>query len=212
VPKYQPVADRHEAFIQAYLGEAHRNATQAALLAGYAPASAAQQGCELLKHPKVAPRIRDVVERQSISVTRALENLSALAETSLVNIKITARDVIAANELILKAHGALLDKRPDARVTVHIGFLPTLDGVQPAITIATSDAQALPDVLSTALPRLTAGISDPLPIALPIAADVPREVPQELRRRQSVDVAGDNFCHPSLSPGLPLEQPADIEV
>jgi hypothetical protein len=114
--------DRHEAFIKAYLGEANRNATHAALVAGYSLKIAEQQGYALLHDPRIAPRIAEAIVRNSISSERALQNLSEIACATAF--RPSARDIIYANEVILKAHGALADKRPDARVTVHIGFLP----------------------------------------------------------------------------------------
>lgn len=44
------------------------NATHAAIKAGYSPDSAAQQGCELLKNPKVAAEIRRLKDRARVEL------------------------------------------------------------------------------------------------------------------------------------------------
>jgi hypothetical protein len=112
----------HEAFLKAYLGEANMNASHAAIAIGVSPTYAAQRGYELLHDPRIAARIADAIARKTITSNRALANLAEVACAEVV--KPSPRDIIYANEVILKAHGALADKRPDARVTVHIGFLP----------------------------------------------------------------------------------------
>ena len=140
------VNDKHEAFLRAYLGECNMNASHAAIAIGVSPTSAAQRGYELLHKPQIAARIAEAIALKTITSTRALANLAEIANAEAI--KPSPRDIIYANEVILKAHGALADKRPDARVTVQIGFLPqrpdraalTAPDPLPLIDITTDDS------------------------------------------------------------------------
>lgn len=65
---------------------------------------------------------------EQLTAGHALQNLSTIANTQPK--AFTGADVIKANELILKVHGALNDKHTEARVTVNIGFLVSDGTVQ----------------------------------------------------------------------------------
>lgn len=56
---------RYKSFAKAYMGKALRNATQAAILAGYSPRTAKVQGCNLLTDPNVRRLMRLEAERSA---------------------------------------------------------------------------------------------------------------------------------------------------
>ena len=68
---------RQELFIVEYLK--CLNATKAAIAAGYSEKSAAETGCELLKNPKVASRIREHFDNYAMSAAEVLANLAEIA-------------------------------------------------------------------------------------------------------------------------------------
>ncbi|AIB11794.1 hypothetical protein ABAZ39_07230 [Azospirillum argentinense] len=63
------------------------NGTQAAIRAGYSPASAAQQACDLLKHPKVSKAIAEAerlrAERTNVTADRVLQELARMGLADL---------------------------------------------------------------------------------------------------------------------------------
>ena len=131
---------RHKAFVAAYLGEANCNATQAAILAGYSPATAKQQGSRLLTRVDVLKAINQKVEKAELSTDRMLSNVGRIANTTPQ--KVSTMAILKANALILRVNGALNDHQHDSRIQVNIGFLgqPTA-----ALTVTTSRAPLLPD-------------------------------------------------------------------
>ncbi|MCB0302836.1 MAG: terminase small subunit [Calditrichaeota bacterium] len=72
---------KQEAFCREYVVD--RNATQAAIRAGYSERTAGFQGHDALKKPKVAKRIAeleaDIAERNDISVDRLVQELKEIA-------------------------------------------------------------------------------------------------------------------------------------
>lgn len=81
----RPLTEKQLRFIEHYVIE--QNATQAALKAGYAQASAGQKGHQLLKHPQVGPEIRrrlaDLSERHGIDAERVLLEVKRLATSDV---------------------------------------------------------------------------------------------------------------------------------
>jgi phage terminase small subunit len=65
------------------------NATQAALRAGYSPASAHQIGCELLKNPQIkrfiAEHVNQVLRDADVQTSRLLEELYAIALSDITD-------------------------------------------------------------------------------------------------------------------------------
>ena len=70
-------AQRREAFVAAYLSNG-RNATQAAITAGYAAHSARQRGCMMLSEPRVAARVAEA-NRSAMAVAGAVVSKQANA-------------------------------------------------------------------------------------------------------------------------------------
>lgn len=68
---------RQELFIIEYLK--CFNATKAALAAGYSEKSASETGCELLKNPKVAARIREHLDNNAMTAAEVLAHLADIA-------------------------------------------------------------------------------------------------------------------------------------
>lgn len=119
---------KRKAFIRAYFGDAHGNATKAAELAGYSPHTAKQQGSRLLSHVDVQRALQRHAQKDDASTVRCIANVSAIANHAPQ--KLTGSEILKANELLLKVNGALRDKPSDSRVTVNIGFL-TATGTHP---------------------------------------------------------------------------------
>jgi phage terminase small subunit len=129
---------KRKAFIRAYLGSAKGNATEAAKIAGYSEKTAYSQGSRLLKDAEVQKAIQKHVSKVDISTERSLERVGIIADAKAE--KITAREILKANELLLKVSGALNENRSEARVTVNIGFL-TASNVEPRnVTVVASRA------------------------------------------------------------------------
>lgn len=94
--------ERRRLFAEAYLSN-NRNATQAALTAGFAPKAAACQGARLLKHVKVRQildsRQQETLSRMQITTARVLEETARLAFSDIG--KIIGKDgkMLLPNEL-----------------------------------------------------------------------------------------------------------------
>ena len=96
--------DKQEKFCQAYV--LHRNATEAAKAAGYAAASAYNQGYRLLQSDEVAERIKDLEQEleTNVDVIDEIENQYAFAKANgHVN------SAIKALELLSRVRGANSD-------------------------------------------------------------------------------------------------------
>jgi hypothetical protein len=112
---------KRKAFIKHYLGAAQGNATKAAIMAGYSETSAKVTGSRLLSAANVQQAIQRHANKVEVSTERSLQNIGAIANEKAA--KVSAGDILKANELILKVKGALSDRQTEARVTVNIGFL-----------------------------------------------------------------------------------------
>jgi phage terminase small subunit len=79
--KHKPARDRHAAFAAEYAKD--RNATQAAIRAGYSPRTAGQAGHRLLKNTDVARQADDLVANAlraaGITVERTAEEIARIA-------------------------------------------------------------------------------------------------------------------------------------
>ena len=96
--------DKQEKFAQAYV--LHRNATEAAKAAGYAAASAYNQGYRLLQSDEIAERIKDLEQEleTNVDVIDEIENQYAYAKSNgHVN------SAIKALELLSRVRGANSD-------------------------------------------------------------------------------------------------------
>lgn len=75
------ISPKQLAFCHEYIKD--RNATKAAERAGYSIKSAQVQGCQLLKHPKVAARIasltRPIEKKSTLTAERVIQELSNIA-------------------------------------------------------------------------------------------------------------------------------------
>ncbi len=76
---------RQAAFVQEYLVD--RNATQAAIRAGYSAKSAGQMGSSLLKNPKVAEEIarrgREIASNLEVTAGRIIQELAAIGFSNI---------------------------------------------------------------------------------------------------------------------------------
>jgi len=75
-PKSKPLTPRQRQFVDAYVGKARFNATQAAIQAGYSPKTAGQKGHELKNIEAIRARIDEVLEAHTITSTEVLRELT----------------------------------------------------------------------------------------------------------------------------------------
>lgn len=73
-PDVRPLTHKQQVFINAYLGEARGNATEAARIAGYK--QPVVQGYENLRKPHIAALVREPVEAMGITVEKVLNELA----------------------------------------------------------------------------------------------------------------------------------------
>ena len=75
------MTDKQLAFVNAYIGDAHFNATEAARLAKYANPN--QQGWRIKQDPEVAAAIKERLDQQTLAANETLSILSDHARGSL---------------------------------------------------------------------------------------------------------------------------------
>jgi len=102
------LTDKQERFAQAYI--LHRNATEAAKAAGYAPRSAYNQGYRMLKNDAIIERIADLENEliTNIDVIDEIENQYTFAKANG-----HTNSAIKALELLSRVRGAKSDKDID---------------------------------------------------------------------------------------------------
>ena len=102
------LTDKQERFAQAYI--LHRNATEAAKAAGYAPRSAYNQGYRMLKNDEIVERIADLENElvTNIDVIDEIENQYTFAKANG-----HTNSAIKALELLSRVRGAKSDKDVD---------------------------------------------------------------------------------------------------
>ena len=102
------LTDKQERFAQAYI--LHRNATEAAKAAGYAPRSAYNQGYRMLKNDEIIERIADLENEleTNIDVIDEIENQYTFAKANG-----HTNSAIKALELLSRVRGAKSDKDID---------------------------------------------------------------------------------------------------
>lgn len=125
---------KQKSFVNAYLGEAKGNATQAAIMAGYSEHTAKQAGSRLLTHVDVQHALNRRLHKAQMTADEALERVAIIARTDVQDI--SAPDVLRANELILKVNGKLRDRSHEpGGITVNIGFLMPTGVTSQPVTI-----------------------------------------------------------------------------
>jgi len=102
------LSDKQERFAQAYI--LHRNATEAAKAAGYAPRSAYNQGYRMLKNDEIVERIADLENElvTNIDVIDEIENQYTFAKANG-----HTNSAIKALELLSRVRGSKSDKDID---------------------------------------------------------------------------------------------------
>lgn len=112
---------KQQAFVRAYLGSAHGNATKAAIAAGYSERSAHVQGCELLKHPKVREAIDKRAEKADITAESILQELRSVA---FAQVDLKGSDKLKALDLLGKYRKLWNDGgQAHERIVIQVGFL-----------------------------------------------------------------------------------------
>lgn len=99
---------KQRAFTVEYIKD--KNATQAAIRAGYSPKTACSQGFDLLRKPEIAQAIADLEKaaqaRAGITVDSIVEDLTRIAKAETT----APRDQIRAYELLGKYLGMFTEK------------------------------------------------------------------------------------------------------
>lgn len=101
---------KQEMFVNAYLGEAKGNATEAARIAGYKgnDVTLGQVGAENLKKPQIAELIENRTSEAAMSAAEVLQKLSGIANRESSEVAI--RDQIKALELLGRHHKLFTDR------------------------------------------------------------------------------------------------------
>lgn len=114
-----PLTPKQELFVAAYLET--RNATRAAMKAGYSKKTAASQGGRLLQNVEVKKRIGGVIakalKRADITADLIIEKLGSIAfadlstdaQNAFKNLRIKTSDQVKALELLGKNHKLFTD-------------------------------------------------------------------------------------------------------
>lgn len=141
----KPLNPQQEAFVAAYLGEAHGNASEAARIAGYKKPG--QYGHQLLKNIQIASRVKEHVANKFASADAVLQELADVALSEWRDhIEIIARDKtgkpikvrmdlsnkVKALELLGKHHQLFTEKQEiDINVREHRRAVPqsTIDSI-----------------------------------------------------------------------------------
>jgi hypothetical protein len=152
-----PITPKEQQFVQAFIRLGGRNATEAALQAGYSPtgnrASARELGSRLLRRPRVMQAIKEATERNLragvVIGASVLEDLAKGATSESVRLQ-AALALLDRGGMQLanrtEHHHVIEDQRSDAELRAHIlelsrslGLVPVLpaDIVQP-IALANS--------------------------------------------------------------------------
>lgn len=124
---------KQEAFVAAYLGAAHGNATEAARMAGYK--SPKQQGTENLAKPAISARIKAHVSKQVATADDVLRELADVAFADWrefvtvrtnprsglpVDVKMDLTNKVKALELLGKYHSLFVEKQQiDVNIREH---------------------------------------------------------------------------------------------
>jgi len=105
--------DKQRAFVQEYLID--RNATQAAIRAGYSEKTAGQIGNENLKKPEIAEAINAGEEKHAERCAVTVEGLTTELDDALLCAKQgnNATAMVSAVMAKAKLHGLLVDKKED---------------------------------------------------------------------------------------------------
>jgi len=117
---------KQQLFVEAYLGAAKGNATEAARLAGYKgnDQTLASVGAENLKKPQIASRVRARVDAAAMTADEVLKELSEVARSEwrdhvqivygsngeILDAKLQLKDKVRALELIGKHHKLFVDQ------------------------------------------------------------------------------------------------------
>lgn len=133
---------KQEAFIAAYLGAAHGNATEAARMAGYSKPR--QSGSENLSNPVISARVAAKVESLGFSADAVLQELASVAfapwidfvevvgrakDGEVTKVRSDIGSKVKALELLGKYHQLFVER---VDITGDMGVTIELVGIDPA--------------------------------------------------------------------------------
>lgn len=103
---------KQQLFVEAYLGAAKGNATEAARLAGYKgnDQTLASVGAENLKKPQIASRVRARVDAVGMSADEVLNELAAVARIPASEEPKSVQNKVKALELLGKHHKLFVEQ------------------------------------------------------------------------------------------------------
>ena len=117
---------KQQLFVEAYLGAAKGNATEAARLAGYKgnDQTLASVGAENLKKPQIASRVRARVDAVGMTADEVLNELAAVARIPADHDPKSVQNKVKALELLGKHHKLFVEQLD---VTSKGNVLPVLN-------------------------------------------------------------------------------------
>lgn len=121
------LSERERRFVEAYMGPAAGNATEAARLAGYSAKTAGSQGSRLLKKANIRQALQTRVEADPKVADRAArqEFWSKVMEGRGKFAKVPWRDRLKASELLGKSQGDFIERHEHSGkngAPIHVTF------------------------------------------------------------------------------------------
>lgn len=104
------LTEKQRRFVEAYMGQAHGNGTEAARIAGYQgdENTLSTTSYRLLRNPKIAAAVEERTENDPLVLTR--EELQRWWSTVTRDHETTMKDRLRASELLGKSRGEFTDR------------------------------------------------------------------------------------------------------
>lgn len=123
---------KQQLFVEAYLGAANGNATEAARIAGYKQPHS--QGSRLLENVEIASRVRERVAEAGMTANDVLTELASVARLPYDGDPKAVQNKVRALELLGKHHKLFVEKQE----VEHSG---TVNGMTPTINVYASESK-----------------------------------------------------------------------
>lgn len=123
---------KQQLFVEAYLGAANGNATEAARIAGYRQPQ--MHGSRLMKNDEIASRVSARVDDAAMTADAVLSELAAVARIKWDSDPKAVQNKVRALELLGKHHKLFTEKQE----VEHSG---TVNGMTPTINVYASESK-----------------------------------------------------------------------
>lgn len=123
---------KQQLFVEAYLGAANANATEAARIAGYKQPHS--QGSRLLENVEIRSRVSERVSEVGMTATEVLTELAAVGRIPYNDDPKAVQNKVRALELLGKHHKLFTEKQE----VEHSG---TVNGMTPTINVYASESK-----------------------------------------------------------------------